>query len=209
MQSFLAHWGYLALFVLTMVSSFGIPVGSELAIAYAGALASGHVFSGNHLSLGLVILVALAGELVGSCLGYAFGRFGGRPIVDKVGRYLLLTHRDLDRVERFFERRGEPFVLVGRLIPLLRSFVSIVAGIAEMAFARFLVLTVIGCAIWCALLASIGDALGSSWHKAVKDFSDIGYVALALAILAIALSIFHRVKVLREERRERPATRLD
>ena len=202
MQSFLVHWGYLALFLITALSAFGIPVGSELAMAYGGALASGHVLTGprDHLSLGLVIVVAAVGELVGSLFGYGLGRFGGRPLVDKVGRYLLLTHRDLDRAEAFLARRGETFVLIGRLIPLLRSFVSIVAGLAEMTVWRFLAFSVLGCAIFTAAVSSIGYSLGGSWHVAVKDFSDAGYVAAGLAVLVIAGTVVHRFKVLRGER---------
>ena len=171
-------------------------------MAFGGALASGQVLrsSHDHFSLGLVIVVAVAGELVGGLLGYGLGRFGGRPLLDKAGRYLLLTHRDLDRVEGFLARRGDPFVLVGRLIPLLRSFVSVVAGLADMTLWRFLVFSVIGDAIFSSALSSLGYALGGSWHTAVGDFSDAGYVALALAVLAVAVGIFHRVRVLREER---------
>lgn len=202
MQSFLVHWGYLALFLVPAVSAFGIPVGSELVMAFGGALASGQVLttSKDHFTLGLVILVVVLGELAGSLLGYALGRFGGRPLIDKIGRYLLLTHRDLDRVEAFLARRGEPFVLVGRLIPLLRSFVSIVAGLAEMTLWRFFLFSVIGCALFTSAVASLGYALGGSWHQAVKGFSDAGYVAAALAVVVIAIGIVHRVKVLREER---------
>ncbi len=201
MQSFVVHWGYLALFAITALSAFGIPVGSELAMAYCGAVASGLVLSGgHHFNLGVVIAVAVGGELVGSLLGYALGRFGGRPAVDKVGKYILLTHRDLDRVEAFMQRRGDPFVFLGRLVPLLRSFVSIVAGIAEMTIVRFLVFTLAGSAVFSAAVAGAGYGLGSSYHKVVKDFSDAGYVAAALAVVAVALAIAHRIKVLREER---------
>jgi membrane protein DedA with SNARE-associated domain len=203
MQSFVVHWGYLALFLLTAISAFCIPIGSELAMAYAGALASGAVLAGtHHFSLGAVIVVAVAGEFVGSLGGYALGRFGGRPAVDRVGRYILLSHRDLDRVEGFMARRGDPFVFIGRLVPLLRSFVAVVAGLAEMSLWRFLLFTVAGSAVFSSALAGAGYAVGSSWHKVVKDFSDAGYVALALAVIAIAVSIAHRVKVVHAERGE-------
>ena len=203
MQHFLVHYGYIALFLVTALSAFGIPVGSELVMAYGGALASGQVLAGpkDHFSLPVVIVVAVIGEVVGSLFGYALGRFGGRPFIDKAGRYILLTHRDLDRVEGFLTRHGEGFVFVGRLIPLLRSFVSIVGGLAEMAMVRFLVFTVLGSAVFSSAVVSIGYALGGSWHQAVKDFSDAGYVAAALAVVAVGLGIAHRVKVLREERR--------
>jgi membrane protein DedA with SNARE-associated domain len=201
MEHFLATWGYLALFAATLISSLGIPIGSEIAIGYSGALASGQLtVSHNHMTLPLVIVVATLGEVVGSLFGYAIGRYGGRPLVDRVGRYVLLTHRDLDRAEAWFARRGEPFVLIGRFIPLLRSFISLAAGLGEMAIAKFVVFTVIGCAIWCGALASIGYSLGSSWHHVLKDFSYAGYVVAALVVVAVVVLIFHRLSVLREER---------
>jgi membrane protein DedA with SNARE-associated domain len=201
-ESFVAHWGYLALFLITALSAFCIPVGSELAMGFGGALASGQVLSGSrdHFSLALVIVVAVLGEIVGGLLGYALGRFGGRPLLDRFGRYLLLTTQDLDRVEALLARRGAPFVLVGRLIPLMRSFVSVVAGLAEMTLWRFVVFSIIGDAVFSAALSSGGYALGGSWHALVKDFSDAGYAALALAITAITVGVLHRVKVLRDER---------
>src|SRR6202034_61986 len=171
-------------------------------MAFGGALANGQVLSGSrdHFSLGLVIVIAVLGEIVGGLLGYALGRFGGRPLLDRFGRYLLLTHRDLDRVEAYLVRRGDPFVLIGRLIPLLRSFVSIVAGLAEMQIWRFLAFSIVGSAIFTSAVCSLGYAVGGSWHKVVKDFSDAGYVALALAVIAVAIGIVHRLRVLREER---------
>ena len=197
---FLIHYGYVALFLIPALSAFGIPVGSELVMAYGGALASGQVIAGRHFTLPAVIVVVVVGELVGSILGYALGRFGGRPLVDRAGRYILLTHRDLDRVEGFLARRGDSFVFIGRLIPLLRSFVSIVAGLAEMTIGRFLIFSVLGTVVFSAALSSIGYGLGASWHQAVKAFSDAGYVAAAIAVVVVALGIAHRVKVLRAER---------
>ena len=110
-------------------------------------------------------MVATLAEVLGSLAGYLIGYFGGRPLVDRVGKYVLLTHKDLDRAEAWFARRGEPFVLFGRFIPLLRSFVSFAAGLGEMAMAKFLVFTVIGCAVWCTALISLGYSLGSSYSR--------------------------------------------
>jgi membrane protein DedA with SNARE-associated domain len=201
MEHILATWGYLALFGIVLLSAMGIPVGSEVATGYAGALASGQLTtSHDHLALGWVILVAIAGELVGSILGYSIGRFGGRPLVDRVGKYVLLTHRDLDRAEAWFARRGEPFVLFGRFIPLLRSFVSLAAGLGEMTFGKFLAFTVVGVAVWCGALAGIGYSLGASWHHVIKDFSYAGYILAALFVVAVVVMIVHRISVLRAER---------
>jgi membrane protein DedA with SNARE-associated domain len=202
MEHFLATWGYLAIFLATLISSAGIPIGSEIAIGYGGALASGQLTTNqhDHVSLGLVILVATLGELCGSAIGYGIGRYGGRPLVDRAGKYLLLTHKDLDRAEAWFHGRGDSVALFGRFIPLLRSFVSFAAGIGEMAVGKFFIYAVIGCGIWCTALASIGYALGASWHHAIKAFSYVGYVAAGLAVAAIAVVLWHRIVVVRAER---------
>lgn len=201
MEHILATWGYLALFAIVFLSAMGIPVGSEVATAYAGVLSSGQLTSAHdHLVLGWVIVVGTLGELAGSTAGYLIGRFGGRPLVDRVGKYVLLTHRDLDRAEAWFARRGEPFVFFGRFVPLLRSFVSLAAGLGEMSFGKFAAFTVAGCAIWNGLLASIGYSLGASWHHVIKAFSYAGYVLAALVVLAIVLAFVHRLRVLRAER---------
>jgi membrane protein DedA with SNARE-associated domain len=202
MEHFLESWGYLAVFVLSFISAMGLPVGSEVAIIYGGVLASGQIpDEPHHLSLVAVIVVATVAEVLGSLAGYLIGYFGGRPLVDRVGKYVLLTHRDLDRAEAWFARRGEPVVLFGRFVPLLRSFVSFAAGLGEMALAKFLLFTVIGCAIWCTALTSLGYSLGSSYHHVLKAFSYAGYLAAVLAVIAIALVFVHRVRVVRQERR--------
>jgi membrane protein DedA with SNARE-associated domain len=201
MEHFLATWGYLAVFVLSFISSMGLPVGAEVAIIYGGVLASGQVHSVHHpLNLVLVIVVATLAEVLGSLAGYLIGYFGGRPLVDKVGKYVLLTHKDLDRAEAWFARRGEPVVLFGRFIPLLRSFVSFAAGLGEMALAKFLVFTVVGCAIWCTALTSLGYSLGSTYNHVLKAFSYAGYVAAVLVVIAVVVLLFHRLRQVREER---------
>ncbi|MBF6557221.1 MAG: DedA family protein [Acidimicrobiales bacterium] len=201
MEHFLATWGYLAVFVLSFISSMGLPVGAEVAIIYGGVLASGQVVGVHPLNLVLVIVVATLAEVTGSVAGYLIGYFGGRPLVDRVGKYVLLTHKDLDRAEAWFARRGEPVVLFGRFIPLLRSFVSFAAGLAEMAMAKFLIFTVIGCAIWSTALVSLGYSLGSTYHHVLKAFSYAGYVAAVLVVIAVAALFVHRLRQLREERR--------
>jgi membrane protein DedA with SNARE-associated domain len=202
-EHFLETWGYLAVFVLSFISSMGLPVGAEVAIIYGGVLASGQIPNEpHHLNLVVVIVLATLAEVLGSMAGYLIGYFGGRTLVDRFGKYVLLTHRDLDRAEAWFARRGEPVVLFGRFIPLLRSFVSFAAGLAEMAFAKFTIYTVIGCAIWCTILTSIGYGLGSSYNHALKAFSDVGYVLGVLFILAVVGLFIHRYRVVRQERTE-------
>jgi membrane protein DedA with SNARE-associated domain len=210
LNNFLLHYSYLAIFVLSFISSMGIPAGSELAIIGGGALASGEVHkllaNGEpsseffHLSLVVVIVLAVVGEVLGSMVGYLIGLKGGRLAVDKWGKYLLLTHKDLDRAEAWFDRHGDPLVLFGRFIPLLRSFVSFAAGLAEMAFAKFVLFTAIGCTIWVTAQSLLGYALGSTYDSVQKKFSYATYAVAVLAVVAVAGLIWHRVRTMREER---------
>ncbi len=127
------------------------------------------------------------------------GGTAGRTLVDRVGKYVLLTHKDLDRAEAWFARRGEPVVFFGRFIPLLRSFVSFAAGLAEMAVGRFAVLTVIACAIWCTGLAVLGYNLADTYNSVVKGFSYAGYVLAALAVVAVVVVFWHRYRTYKAE----------
>ena len=201
MTHLLLTWGYAALFLATVLAAMGIPTGSELVIAYAGALASGHVgASTHHLNLAAVIVLATLGELLGSFAGYGIGRVGGRPLVERLGRYVLLTNADLDRTERVFARHGEPVVFFGRFIPLLRSFVGLAAGIAEMTVAKFAVFTALAAAIWCTGFALLGDALGASWDNVLHNVSDAGYVVAALVVVAVVVLFVGRIRTVRAER---------
>ena len=201
MEHFLETWGYVAVFALSFISSMGLPVGAEVAIIYGGVLASGQIpGEPHHLNVLAVILIATLAEVLGSLAGYLIGYFGGRPLVDRFGKYVLLTHRDLDRAEAWFAKRGDSVVLFGRFIPLLRSFVSFAAGLGEMAIAKFLTFTIIGCAIWCTVLTIVGYSLGSSYKHALQAFSYAGYVAAALTLVVVAVLCWHRLRVLRSER---------
>jgi len=206
-EHFLESVGYPAIFVLSFISAMGLPVGAEVAIIYGGVLASGQVpGEGKPLDLAVVIVVAVVAELLGSLAGYGIGRYGGRALVDSVGKYVLLTHKDLDRAEAWFARRGEPVVLFGRFIPLLRSFVSFAAGLGEMALGKFTVFTVIGCTIWCTALTCLGYSLGSSYNHVLKAFSYAGYVLGVLAVIAVAFLFWHRYRQYRTERAAKQAS---
>jgi membrane protein DedA with SNARE-associated domain len=203
-EHFIATWGYAAIFVLTVLEACCIPIPSEVTLGLSGALAGGAVVSGTsaeHLQLWLVIVVGILGEMVGSTIAYTVGRTGGRALVDRVGKYVLLTHKDLDRAEAWFARRGEPTVLFGRLVPLVRAFVSLPAGLAEMDFRRFALFSFIGVAVWVSVLASVGYALGDSWHSLVGGFGAATYVLVALVAVAVAVVVVHRVRVVRAEQR--------
>jgi membrane protein DedA with SNARE-associated domain len=199
---FLLHWGYLALFLATLLAAMGIPTGSELVIALAGALASGKVTgSHHHLALGDVIVVATLGELIGSMFGYTIGRVGGRPLLERVGKYVLVTKSDLDRAESMFERRGQSIAFFGRFVPLVRSFVGLGAGIADMAVARFIACSLAASVIWCTAFALVGYKVGGRWSKDLHDISIVTDVIGVLVALAVVLLV---VKRLRESRKLKP-----
>jgi membrane protein DedA with SNARE-associated domain len=201
MEHFLETWGYVAIFGLSFISAVGLPVGAEVSLIYGGVLASGQVpHEPHHLNLVAVIVVAAVAEVLGSLGGYLVGFYGGRTLVDRVGKYVLLTHKDLDRAEAWFARRGEPVALFGRFVPLLRSFVSFAAGLGEMALSKFAVFTVVGCTIWCVALVSLGDSLGSSYNHVLKGFNDAGYLLAALAVVAVVGLFLHRIRALRHQR---------
>ena len=197
-QSFLESWGYLALVVLTFAEAACIPIPSEITLGFAGYLAYEH-----KLEIVLVILLATLGELAGSFVGWGIGRYGGRPLIDRLGKYVLLTKTDLDRAHRWFERRGEPAVVLGRVLPIIRTFISLPAGVAEMSPVRFGIATAGGSLVWCAALSIAGYELGSKWHELTKGFSDAGYLLAALAVVAIAAFIGHRYLAVRREREQK------
>ena len=201
MTHLVATWGYLALFLAVLLAAMGVPTGSELVIAYAGALASGHVGGAkHHFDIVVVIVLATVGELLGAFVGYGIGRAGGRPLVERLGRFVLLTRTDLDRAERLFMRHGEPVVFFGRFIPLVRSFVGIAAGIAEMSVAKFGVFTGLAALMWCTAFASLGDTLGASWSSVLHKVSDAGYVAAGLLVVAVVVLFLGRLRAVRAER---------
>ena len=168
MQQFITNYGYLAIFVLMLAESACIPVPSELIMTFGGALAAGAV-PGTHLNLIGVILAGTAGNVAGSYIAWAVGRYGGQPLLrrlseGRLGRHLLREH-DLDRAIAWFDRHGGKAVLIGRLLPVVRTFISLPAGIAEMPALRFGIYTTIGCIPWTAALAVAGYAVGTNWES--------------------------------------------
>jgi membrane protein DedA with SNARE-associated domain len=145
-----------------------------------------------------VILVAVAGEVVGAFLAWIIGRTAGRTFVDRYGKFLLLSHRDLDRAEAWYDRHGNWAVFGGRLIPVVRNFVALPAGVAEVPPLRFGLLTAAGSAIWCSAMALIGYSIGSGYHRVMKGFSDAGYVLAAVVVVAVAVFIAHRYRSYKE-----------
>jgi membrane protein DedA with SNARE-associated domain len=193
--STLAHHGVWAVFVLMAIDAV-FPAASELVMVYAGALASGALAQNVHLlghDLGSgfwpYVTMALAGTLgylVGAIGGWAIGLYGGRPFLERRGRWFHLSHERLDRAERWFERWEDWAVLMGRVTPVVRSFVSIPAGVFETPLPRYTVLTAIGSAVWCFGLAAVGWALGRSWEQFHHGFRFADYAIAVVVLMLVA-----------------------
>jgi membrane protein DedA with SNARE-associated domain len=194
MESFLIHWGYAAVFLFGFLEACCVPIPSEITFGFAGVLASQ-----GHLNIVGVIVVGTVAELIGSFVSYGVGRAGGRPLVHRFGRYLLITRADIDRAERFVAGRGAWAIPLGRALPVVRTFVSLVAGIIEVPPLLFGVLNLIGTAVWVTAISLIGYGVGSAWHSIMHGIAVAGYVIFAVAIIAIAAFIAYRVREVRHE----------
>jgi membrane protein DedA with SNARE-associated domain len=200
------HGAY-AVFLVMLLDAV-LPAGGEITMLFAGALAAGAiadhhpVLFGHTLQTGLESYLVLAaagtlGYLVGSLIGWAIGRYGGRPLLERHGRWLHLDEHNLDRAERWFDRHGHSAVFLGRLTPVVRSFISIPAGALESPLGLYTVLTLLGSAIWCFAFAGAGWALGDQWDKVHHAFTGVEVVVVAGALAGAA------ALVLRSRRRRR------
>src|SRR5579863_2711383 len=179
------HYGYAGLFTALVLGNFGVPIGSEIVLPVAGALtATGHL-----TNLWLTVLVAIAGELAGGSVGYAIGRYGGVPAIERFGKYVHFTHDRLVRVHSFFERWGTFAIFVCRFLPFIRGIVAIPAGIAEMNLVLFYLWTFLGSLIFCTFLILLGSALGTHLDTVLPLLRRGGYIVLSVAVVAIAVTI--------------------
>ena len=207
-----SHGAY-AVFLLMAIDAV-FPAASELVMLYAGAVAAGVFSSAHHVSLfgakigfgaAAYVVMALAGTLgylVGAIAGWWIGLRGGRPLLERHGRWLHLGPERLERAERWFERWGNVGVLIGRLTPLVRSFVSIPAGVFEMRLAPYSVLTLIGSAIWAFAIAGAGYGLGSSYERFNHDFRYAEYAVLAGVLVLAAYLVYRLTNAAKVTRRD-------
>ncbi|OLE18412.1 MAG: hypothetical protein AUG43_04335 [Actinobacteria bacterium 13_1_20CM_3_68_10] len=205
--------GLYAVFVLMAVDAV-FPAASELVMLYAGALAAG-AFSGQHVVLfgdridshfWAYVAMSFAGTIgytLGSLVGWGIGAYAGRPLLEERGRWFHLDRAKLDRADRWFERWGDWAVFLGRLTPVVRSFISIPAGVVRMPIVRFTVLTFLGSAIWCFAIAGVGWALGSSYERFHHDFAYVEYAVVAAVIVFVVWLILRWRSSAAEARSER------
>jgi membrane protein DedA with SNARE-associated domain len=216
LTSQVASHGAYAVFLLMAIDAV-FPAASELGMLYAGAVAAGVFTSAHHVSVfgatvgfgaGAYVVMALAGTLgylAGAIVGWWVGLVGGRPLLERRGRWLHVTPERLDRAERWFGRWGNLGVLVGRLTPVVRSFVSIPAGVFEMRFWPYTLLTLVGSAIWAFGIAGAGYGLGSSYERFHHDFRYVEIAIVAGVVALLAYLIYRTWRAATVRRRDDPA----
>ncbi len=191
---FVRDGGLPGIFALMAISSACIPIPSEVVMLFAGfAVADpGQSASQHHMTMVGVILAGLLGTMVGSWFAYAVGRGGRLELLERHGGKVHMSPAQIERADRWFARYGEPTVLFGRLVPLVRAFVSLPAGVAKMPLGRFTALSLIGATPWVIALAFAGHALGGDWTSVRKWFEYVDYAILALAVIGVVYVIMRR-----------------
>src|ERR1700728_3486482 len=200
MQSFLVSHAIYAIILFGVLEAMCIPISSELTFLLGGAVASGGIpGTQQHPSLVMVIVIGTLAELVGSFVAYYVGRVGGKPLVRRWGRYVLVTEGDVARAERFLVGRGAWALPVARMLPFVRAFASIVAGLVDIPPVPFGVLSFIGTTIYIVLLSSIGYSLGGEWTKLNHSLSLASYILVVVVVLAIVGFVVYRLAPFRRE----------
>src|SRR5580704_17798346 len=194
--SVISAMGYPGVMLLMAIESACIPLPSEIIMPFSGALIVPEVAAQFHRTPFSLLAVATWGALgcnLGSVVAYEIGYYGGRPLVERYGRYIFLSQRELNIADRFFERRGAIAVLIGRLLPVVRTFIALPAGIARMPRLKFHIYTFIGSWPWCLMLAYIGMRLGERWDTDPRLkiwFHRLDAVILGVIILAVVYFVW-------------------
>lgn len=187
---FLAEWGYFALFVTMVLENMNVPIPSEIVLGFAGFLVSQDIFT-----FWPTVLVGTAAGLAGSLGSYWIGAKGGRAVLLKYGQHMHLSNKKLIAADSWFQRYGGIAVFTGRLLPGIRTFISLPAGIAQYPLPHFILFTIIGTVPWTILLVYVGSVLGANWQTILDYHYEIvaGSAALVLVVLAVYF-FFRRVK---------------
>src|SRR6266436_6384646 len=190
--------GYSGVILLMAIESACIPLPSEIIMPF-----SGYLVSTGQLNLWAVAVAGAVGCVLGSLVAYWVGMYGGRPVIEKYGRYVLLSRHDLDIADRWFANHGEAIVFVSRLLPAIRRFIAFPAGVARMNLKRFIIYTFAGSLPWCLGLAYIGQKLGEQWetNPMLKTFFHrFDFVIGIVGVLAVAWWVRRHLKAMRRAR---------
>jgi membrane protein DedA with SNARE-associated domain len=181
----ISRFGYAGIFITMAIESACIPLPSEIIMPFSGYLIS----TGQFTMLGVTLAGAL-GNVAGSLVAFYVGIWGGRPFVERYGGYVLISRHDLAMADRWFARYGEAAVLISRMLPVIRTFISLPAGVARMPVGRFILFTFVGALPWCYLLAFIGLKLGERWQELRQYFHQIDVVIGILLVAALAYFVW-------------------
>ena len=191
MQHLISQYGYLAVFVLMLAESACIPVPSEVIMMFGGALSAGAV-AGAHPSLAGVFAAGVLGNVAGSYAAWAVGKYAGQAAIRRWGRRVGIREHEIDKATAWFEKHGPVAVLVGRVIPVIRTFISLPAGFAKMPAGIFGLYTTLGAIPWTAALAILGYALGANWEHVANDFHGPTYAIAGVLVVAVVVLIVRR-----------------
>ncbi|HEY8819618.1 MAG TPA: DedA family protein [Candidatus Limnocylindrales bacterium] len=191
--------GYAGVTLAMAIESAMIPLPSELILPYAGFLVSDprqlEPLTGQPWNLWIVVVVATLGNTLGSLVAYAIGAYGGRPFLARYGRYLLIRPHEIEIADSFFARHGGATVFIGRLLPIVRTFISFPAGVARMSVGRFIVYSTAGAFLWSLLLVYAGTVLGANWQGIREALQPFDLVIAVAAVVAIVLFVWWRLRM--------------
>jgi membrane protein DedA with SNARE-associated domain len=185
--------GYFGVFFLMTLESMIFPVPSEAVMPFAGFL-----IAEAKMSFIWVIIVSTLGSIVGSLISYAIGFYGGKPFVQKFGKWFLLNEHHLDITEKYFKEKGEITIFISRFIPVIRHLISIPAGIGRMNLLRFSLFTIIGAGLWNVFLVYVGIVLRNNWQEILKYSRIIDIIIVAVLLVGVCFYIFKLIKSRRE-----------
>jgi membrane protein DedA with SNARE-associated domain len=189
--------GYLGVALWVAIESVIVPIPSELVLPFAGFLVGEGVatepITGQPWNYWLTVLAGTTGATVGALVAYAIGAWGGRPVIERWGRWLGITGEDLDKADAFFDRRGNAAAFFGRMVPIIRSLVSFAAGISHMPLGRFTLFTFLGSLPWTAALVFAGVALGANWETIGAWLKRFEYAVLAVLVVIVLAWIWIRI----------------
>ena len=178
--SVISTMGYGGIMLLMAIESACIPLPSEIIMPFAGYL----VFKGEMTLWGIALAGAI-GCVLGSIPAYYVGMFGGRPLAEKYGKYVLISKRDLDMADRWFEKHGDIIIFIARLLPAVRTFIAFPAGVARMNMTKFIAYTFVGSLIWCWVLGYAGMKFGQHWEDLKVYFHEFHYVIIAVGVIFV------------------------
>ena len=192
-----SQFGYVGVAIAMTIESAAIPLPSELILPFAGwSVSRGLIepLTNATWSYWGAVVAGVIGNTAGSLLSYAIGAYGGRPLVERFGKYVLISAHDVDVAERWFEKYGEATVFFSRMLPIVRTFISIPAGVARMPLWRFLLFSILGAIPWVMLLVWGGMVLGDHWLDLKHSLKGLDYVVAALLLAGLGLFVWRHLK---------------